>query len=83
MRKIVAMFLMLLLMVSISAMATAASDEFEFWAQCTNASSTALDCDKTAFSEKNHEDDHSVYVKHWVYDGSDEYTNLILMILYF
>ena len=75
MRKIVAMFLMLLLMVSISAMATAASDEFEFWAQCTNASSTALDCDKTAFSEKNHEDDHSVYVKHWVYDGSDEYTN--------
>lgn len=75
MRKIVAMFLMLLLMVSISAMASAASEEFEFWAQCTNASSTALDTDETAFSTKRSENDHSVYVKHWVYDGSNDYTN--------
>lgn len=75
MRKIVAMFLMLLLMVSISAMASAASEEFEFWAQCTNSSSTDLDTDEYAYSRKDDVNDHSVYVKHWVYDGSNEYTN--------
>lgn len=75
MNKLVSVILMLVMLVSVASVASAEID-FEFWAQCTNASSTALDKDesKVSFKDANNTDK-SVYVKHWVWDGSEEYTN--------
>lgn len=76
MKKLVSVILMLVFLVSVASVASAAAIDFEFWAQCTNASSTALDKDVSKVSYKNTgNNDKSVYVKHWVWDGSEEYTN--------
>lgn len=76
MKRFVAMLLMLgMLIPSAIASASDAAVAFEFWAQCTEASNTALNYDIRNRVSKKTEDNNSVYVKHWVYDGSEEYTN--------
>lgn len=52
-----------------------ADESFEFWAQCTTASSTNLQTDWSANYEYKNTANNSLYVKHWVYGGSNDYTN--------
>ena len=54
-------------------------DNFEFWAQCTNASTTDLNYDDSCVVKKTGGNSSYMYVKHWVYDGSEEYTNYFRM----
>ena len=73
MKKIVAMMLVVMMVFAVAATASA-SVNFEFWAQCKDESSTNLQHDESAYETK-YKDDDKVYVKHWVYGGSNDYTN--------
>lgn len=73
MKKIVAMMLVVMMVFAVAATASA-SVNFEFWAQCTNESSTDLQTDREAVEFKTG-GIAGVYVKHWVYGGSNDYTN--------
>lgn len=73
--------LVLVCMVLLSVSSTAFAGEetrstFEFWAQCTDSSNSesSLGEDDSCRVRKI-SDGNNMYVKHWVYDGSEEYTN--------
>ena len=82
MKKIIAIFMMIISfsMYTFDQAAFAETEQgptrstFEFWAQCTNESNTDLNEDETCRVIKI-SNGNSMYVKHWVSGGSDEYTN--------
>lgn len=72
MKKMVAIALAMAMLVAMTVSASATVN-FEFWAQCQNESNTDLQTDRSAVEFKN-SGIKGVYVKHWVYGGSNDYT---------
>ena len=75
MKKILTAVLFVLLVCAASASLAqkGESKSFQFLACCTEAKTIQWDADNYLEKDQN---DHKVYVRHWVSGGSDEYTNL-------
>lgn len=73
MKKFLAMVLLTSMLVSMTcnALALGVDRTFEIYVQCRNAD-TYTDAE---YGYQKTEDDRSIYVRHWVTGGSDEYTN--------
>ena len=75
MKKFMALVLMAIMLVTISAGAMAET-VFSFRAYCNNTNDIRRDVDITHSAAKEN-NDHKIYVRHWVTGGSDAYTNLL------
>lgn len=75
MKKVAVLLAICMLLTCTTLPALAADPNFEFWAQCRNADNNDLQRDTKADLLYKSSDNQSLYVKHWVYGGSDEYTN--------
>ena len=75
MKKFMALVLMAIMLVSISA-GGMAETVFSFRAYCNNTNDIRRDVDITHSAAKEN-NDHKIYVRHWVTGGSDAYTNLL------
>lgn len=75
MKKVAVFVTICMLLCCTTLPALAADPNFEFWAQCRYADNNNLAYDDTAAFLTKSTDNQSLYVKHWVYGGSDEYTN--------
>ena len=75
MKKILTAVLFVLLVCAASASLAqkGESKSFQFLACCTEAKTIQWDADNYLEKDQN---DHKIYVRHWVSGGSDEYTNL-------
>lgn len=73
--KKVAFFAAVCMLIICAILPAIAEESFEFWAQCSNADNNDLQRDPNANYVEKFTSNQSLYVKHWVYGGSEEYTN--------